>query len=83
MARSYAPYLEMDDEGIVTLTDPIGPDDDAVFVDLGHVATAADETPEELQGDLDRLYREWVAEVAGSPGGGRVLRRMYREGSIR
>lgn len=60
--RSYEPYLEMDREGIVTLVDPVGPDDDATFTKLGDIAKrrTIDSCPEALWPAYDRLYGDYV-----------------------
>lgn len=68
---AYARRLEMDPDGTVTLIDPIGPDDDSECARLGHVASprTADACPPELEDDLDRLYRDYVADLEFGPGG--------------
>lgn len=80
---AYAPYLEIDEDGIVLLCDPADEDGDSVR--LGHVADGytSDRCPASLQDDLDRLYREYVRELAESGEGRRELRRLHREGSLR
>lgn len=81
----YAKRLEIDRDGVVTLVDPIGPDDDSEFTRLGHVASGptADACPDELQRELVRLYSDWLGGVAESPGGGGVLMGMHRAGELR
>lgn len=86
-SRRTAPYLEIDEDGIVLLCGPADEDgdEDGDSVRLGHVCDGytSDRCPDHLQDDLDRLYRDYVRELAESGEGCRELRRLYREGSLR